>query len=458
MKIIITISLISVFIVQITAAQTFIKRKQMPEKTRILFLLDCSGSMNENWEGEKRIDVAKRILTQVVEQYRYHPKLEMGLRVYGHQYDRKLKNCQDTKLEVPFGSNNHELLKNKLKALVPKGYTPIALSLEKATTDFPDIDNIRNVIILITDGIESCGKDPCTISLALQKKHIFLRPFVVGMGISLEYLKNFECMGQFYNAKNPDDFSYIMRDIMLQTLGKTTVSVELLDKNSAPREKDINMTFINEITNDAVYDYVHYRNEKGITDTLEIDAILSYDLIVNSIPPVIEKNIILKGGRHNVIKVKVPQGTLRVEQKTGDYYGGANRVLVRYNNTILNTQAVNTNVKYIAGTYKVEVLTLPPVYFESVKIEADQTTTLSLESPGFLNIANSYNGFGSLYKIEEQGQVWVYNFERTKMNLALQPGKYKLVFRSEDAKGSEYTVVKYFTISSASTTKIDLTN
>ena len=41
-----------------------------------------------------------------------------------------------------------------------KGTTPIAKSLEEAAADFP-IDNSRNIVILITDGKEECGMDPC---------------------------------------------------------------------------------------------------------------------------------------------------------------------------------------------------------------------------------------------------------------------------------------------------------
>jgi Ca-activated chloride channel family protein len=435
--------------------QNFTKVKQMPDKTRILFVLDASGSMRQDWEGEKRMDAAKKVLTEIVDQYRFDNKLEMALRVYGHQYDSKFKNCQDTKLEVGFAATNHEQLKAKLRSLDPKGYTPIALSLEKATTDFPTTEGIRNVIILITDGLESCGGNPCALSLALQKKKIFLRPFVVGMGIEPDLLKNFDCMGRFYNTKNSREFKNVMNDIMQQTLRKTTVSVELLDKSSAPVEKNTNMTFINKTTQEALYDYVHYRDRKGITDTLEIDAILDYDLVVNTIPPVVEKNIVLKGGRHNVIKVKVPQANLRIEQKGADLYGNSHRVIVRESGqkNILNTQPLNETERYLAAEYELEILTLPPTYLK-VALQADQNKVLTLEPPGLLNILNSYSGFGSIYT---QDNHWVCNFSKTRMNMAIQPGKYKLVFRSEDALGSEFTVVKLFEITPTNTTRLDLT-
>ena len=62
-----------------------------------------------------------------------HSLAEMGLRVFGHQFDQSMVNCHDTRLEVPFSKNNTKVIKKKLEALTPMGITPIALSLQKAS-------------------------------------------------------------------------------------------------------------------------------------------------------------------------------------------------------------------------------------------------------------------------------------------------------------------------------------
>lgn len=56
-----------------------------------------------------------------------------------------------------------------IKYLTPRGTTPIANTLAAAGNDFPPCDNCRNIIILITDGIEECNGDPCAVSQDLQK-------------------------------------------------------------------------------------------------------------------------------------------------------------------------------------------------------------------------------------------------------------------------------------------------
>ncbi len=90
-------------------------------KTRILFLLDGSGSMLAQWEGKQRIQVAKTILSELVDSLATVKNVELGLRVYGHQFNKKYQNCKDTKLEVSFAPKNHQILKNKLQDIRPQG-------------------------------------------------------------------------------------------------------------------------------------------------------------------------------------------------------------------------------------------------------------------------------------------------------------------------------------------------
>lgn len=161
-----------------------VNQQALPEKTRILFVLDGSGSMNADWgEKKSRMDVAKEILTRLVDSLRVNPKLELALRIYGHRYSRQSNNCTDSQLEVPFSINNHNAIINEIKDITPRGVTPITYSLLQAAHDFPSNAGYRNILILITDGVESCGGDPCQASIELQKKGVFLRPFIIGLGV-----------------------------------------------------------------------------------------------------------------------------------------------------------------------------------------------------------------------------------------------------------------------------------
>ena len=175
--------------------------KYQPPDTRILFIFDASQSMMGYWQKSKKIDIARNVLIHMIDSLEQIKNVKMALRLYGHQRIVPPQDCSDTKLEVPFGDNNASTIRQKLRYVVPKGTTPIAGSLEAGANDFPpECDNCRNIIILITDGIEACDRDPCEVSYELQKQGIVLKPFVIGIGIDEGFKETFDCIGHYYNA------------------------------------------------------------------------------------------------------------------------------------------------------------------------------------------------------------------------------------------------------------------
>lgn len=442
---------------QDVAAQNKVQQK-LPEKTRILFLLDGSGSMNAIWEGEQsRMEVAKKILTRLVDSLRSNTNLELGLRVYGHRYLRQSNNCQDTYLEVPFAQKNHDAIINKLLDIKPKGVTPITYSLGQAAKDFPENTGYRNILILITDGIESCGGDPCAASVELQKKGVFLRPFIIGLG--LEGGKVLDCVGQYFDSNDASSFNQVLNKTISTTFSKTTVSVELLNGEGQPKETNVTVSFLNTMTTTGVYEFVHYLDRQGRPDSVQLDPVLAYDIVVNTVPPVIRRNVNITNGRHNVIDIPVPQGSLLVVQESRSR---SFPVIVRQNGSsvILNTQNSNEPFRYLTGSYEVETLTLPRRKF-IVNIEADQTKTITLPAPGLVNINTISTGYGSLFEITGDGsEKWVCHLEenRSSHSYNLLPGTYRVAFRVRAAGGSKYTTVKTFEIKSGQTMNLNIFN
>ncbi|WP_299820767.1 VWA domain-containing protein [uncultured Pontibacter sp.] len=437
------------------------EKKQQP-KTRILFLLDASGSMLAKWEDSDRMSVAKNLLAHLVDSLESYDNVEVALRVYGHQFGRERNDCKDTKLEVPFTpENNSNAIRKKLEQIVPRGNTPITYSLQQTANDFP-ADKARNVIILITDGLESCGGDPCAVSLALQKNRIFLRPFVIGIGIDPQYEQQLSCIGQYFNAADVKTFENVLTEIVTQTLSETTVSVELLDEQNRPVETNLNMTFVNAVTGSTEYNFVHYKDSKGKADVLEIDALVPYNLVVNTTPVVVEKNLQIKPGKHNVIRVKSPQGELYLRQDGPSPYGTLMAIVRQHgSDQTLHVQAFGNRHKYLTGKYDLEILTLPRIYLEGAQVKQGEANTITIPPPGQLAIPSQMQGYGSIYEVDEAGrQSWVCNLpeDNSRVTVALQPGKYRLVYRMKSAQASKFTDVQDFTIRSGATTNVKIFN
>ena len=432
--------------------------------TRILFVFDASFSMFGQWQSGMKMDIAKRLLGVFLDSLKTVDHLEIAFRAYGHQHTlRPKRDCQDTKLEVPFSSDlrgNVAAIKRKLKDIVPKGTTPIAYSLEQCGADFPSAGSpsVRNIIILITDGIEECDGDPCAVSLMLQKKGIILKPFVIGVGLDESFKNAFGCVGKFYDASNEESFKNILNIVISQALNNTTAQVNLLDQIGKPTETDVNMTFYDEATGVIKYDWMHTLNNKGLPDTLVIDPIGTYHLVVYTIPPVEKHDITLVAGKQNIIAVDAPQGYLNLKVSFNNYK--VLKCIVRKHGDMktLVVQDFLQNEKFIVGKYDIEILTLPRILIDNIDIAQSKTTTIEIPQAGMAVITKPSEGPGSLYLEEKNKLNWVCNLQETgnQENIVLQPGNYRAVWRSKNAKESVYTVERRFKVESGATVTVKM--
>ncbi|MGB0430295.1 MAG: vWA domain-containing protein [Bacteroidia bacterium] len=427
-----------------------------PSKHQILFVFDASGSMFGKWQGKLKIESAKKVLSKLVDSLDQLPNVSMALRVYGHQFPR---DCNDTKLEVPFRGKNASTIKSVLQGIKPKGITPIAYSLEQSANDFPKDDDAKNIIILITDGIEECNGDPCAVSKKLQEKHVVLKPFIIGLGIDKSLTKRFDCMGRFFNANNEASLETILKVVVSNVLDNTTVQVNLLDHNKSATETDVAMSFADHQTGTVWYNLEHTLQANKTPDQFIIDAAPIYDLKVHTIPPIIKRNIELKPGENNQINVKAEQGFLHLKMDGNMQYRDLKCLVYKASNGgIVNVQDIDSRVKYLAGTYNVEVLTLPRTLIKGVKITSKATVSKIILSPGQL-VAN-YNGsyVGGIYLVKNGQLELVHEMKpgSRKDFLYLQPGHYRFVVRPSKAEKTVYTKTKDFYIKSNGVVKVNI--
>jgi Ca-activated chloride channel family protein len=429
--------------------------------TRILFIFDFSNSMYGMWDKESKVTTARRIFIELIDSLEKVPNIEMALRLYGHQSTFPPQDCNDTKLEVPFSPGNAGAIRQKIRWAEPKGTTPIAKSLEQCVKDFPnDGKDARNIIMLITDGIESCDGDPCAVSAMLQQKGIMLKPFVIGVGLNVDLAKAFGCVGRFFNAKEGKQFQKVLNIAMAQAINSTTAQVNILDVNKKPVETDVTMTFYDQVSGLMKYNYVHTINSKGVPDTIQLDPLMSYRMVIQTIPPVVKENIELASGKHNTIVVSAPQGSL-ILKRPGATNNASLQFLVKDQNDqkILNVQTADRNEKYLIGKYDVEILTLPRILIKDVVITQSQTTTLQVAQTGMVVLTKSGPGYGGIYVQNKNKWDLVVNLDfasNQRETYNLQPGNYFVTFRPTLAKDVRYSVDKKFTIKSGSIEQIKL--
>lgn len=142
-------------------------------------VVDASRSMWGRMGGEPKMVVAKKILQDV--SYWFPEDLKLALRAYGSMSPSESANCTDSMLLVPFGDNNRESIRVAIAGLRPLGQTPIAYALNQAARDFGTLKDDR-ALVLVTDGIESCGGDPVQAARELREQGITVHLIGFGLG------------------------------------------------------------------------------------------------------------------------------------------------------------------------------------------------------------------------------------------------------------------------------------
>lgn len=434
------------------------EKEKPPPLTRILFVLDGSQSMYGRWQSDVKMNIAQNLLSNLLDSLKDIDNIQLALRVYGHQKTYPPQDCNDTRLVVAFADGNAMRIKNQLRYIKPKGTTPIAFALEQSAGDFPQCDNCRNIIILITDGLEECGGDPCAVSEQLQKKGVALKPFVIGIGRN--FREAFDCVGTYYDASSEAQFSKALDLVISQALNSTTAQVNLLDIYNKPSETNINMTFYDHVSGQRKYNFIQTLNGKGLPDTLLIDPLVTYDVVVHSLPPVRVDSITITPGQHTIIPISTPQGQLRLKMEGTSLSSRNLQAIVRQNGEMetINVQQFGQIENYIVGDYSLEILSLPRIYIDDINIAQSSTTTVEIPVPGIAVIQKSAPGFGSLYLEQDNELQWIYNFRENPLqeSLILQPGRYRVVFRARYASRAAFSIEKSFRVTSGKTTNVKI--
>ncbi len=142
-------------------------------------VVDASRSMWGRMDGEPKMVVAKQTLQDF--SYWFPEDLDLALRAYGSTSPTENNNCADSMLLVPFGEQNREPIRQAIAGLRPLGQTPIAYALNQAARDFGTRQDDR-ALVLVTDGIESCGGDPVQAARELREQGIMVHLIGFGLG------------------------------------------------------------------------------------------------------------------------------------------------------------------------------------------------------------------------------------------------------------------------------------
>ncbi len=162
---------------------------------RAIIVLDGSGSMWAQIDGEARISIARETLSEVLSGL--PETLELGLMTYGH---RTKGDCSDIEMLVPAAAGTGPAIIEAAEGINPKGKTPISEAVKMAAEALNYTED-KATVILITDGLETCEADPCALASDLEQSGIDFTTHVVGFGLTEEEGKQVACLAENTGGK-----------------------------------------------------------------------------------------------------------------------------------------------------------------------------------------------------------------------------------------------------------------
>ncbi|WP_161781951.1 vWA domain-containing protein [Nitratireductor basaltis] len=189
-----------------------------PAGRNLLIILDASGSMWGQVDGVAKIATARQALSGIVGDL--NPAMNIGLMAYGH---RREGDCTDTEILYPVANYETGRLVPAIQDISPLGKTPIAGALEKAAAAMPASGQSSSVL-LISDGLETCGGDPCAAAARLAASGIDTRVHVVGFDLKDEEHAALQCIaeqgnGTYYPANDALSFAAAVNEAVGQAEG-----------------------------------------------------------------------------------------------------------------------------------------------------------------------------------------------------------------------------------------------
>ena len=426
---------------------------QQAEKTRLLLIVDCSNSMWDHWQSNAKIKVTQQVLLSFLDSISRQHDVDVALRVFGHLNKHQF----GTRLEVPFGADNNYQLQSKIKMLVPHGGCTAAAALTDALNDFPVADATRNIILIITDGMDDCDAEICDVARQVQLSGVVVQTFVLGIGNGA--FNHADCAGTFLPVSQEEDYARTLYDIF-RLAGKTArVVLRLLDGEGDLYETEHPVALYDRRTGVSRLNTIYSIDQRLKPDTLLLDPLMTYDLTVFTHPSLQREALQFDVDKVNYLDLGVSEGTLRVrfEGRRPSWQQTSYDVVVRHNGERVAAQSVGEEGEYLAGHYDIEVQTLPVTVFRNVEVRGAAVTNLSVPMPGMLVLSKPKGiSTGAIFKLNDGNVEFTTDLNPSTAGerLLLQPGQYEEVLHPQNTTKYDKVQTKRFVIESSQTTKI----
>ncbi|MGI9425398.1 MAG: vWA domain-containing protein [Hyphomicrobiaceae bacterium] len=190
-----------IFSIGIAAALTSIGAVEAAAAEKIILVLDSSGSMAGKISGKRKIDIARGAVSDLLSTLQ--PGTELGLIAYGH---RRKDDCSDIQTLSAVTKPDSRRIMSAVNRLRPIGKTPLGQSVLMAAKKLNYTED-KATVILVSDGKENCGVDPCALGKMLGSQGVNFKTHVIGFNLRRGEDAGLRCLarntgGMYVEAKD----------------------------------------------------------------------------------------------------------------------------------------------------------------------------------------------------------------------------------------------------------------
>ncbi|WP_162140975.1 VWA domain-containing protein [Fodinicurvata sediminis] len=156
----------------------------------VMVVFDGSNSMWGQIDGTAKIEIAREAMDSLMGDWT--EGTNVGLMAYGH---RREADCKDIETLIEPGPYEREAFFSKIQGISPRGKTPLTDSIEQAAETLAYRDNPATLVV-ITDGIETCRRDPCALADDLERMGVGFTAHVVGFDLKDEEQDAVACIAE----------------------------------------------------------------------------------------------------------------------------------------------------------------------------------------------------------------------------------------------------------------------
>jgi Mg-chelatase subunit ChlD len=195
------------------------QKEQVSKTKNLLLILDSSGSMAAKLGNESKMEIAKKVILGHASNI---PQgMNIGLMVYGHKGSNsnadKPVSCNGIDLLSPIAPYNKTSFEASVNSFSPTGWTPIGNALIEAKKAFSNLKDQENMVIVVSDGIETCDSNPVDAAKDLfESAGIQAKIDVIGFAVDSDATNQLKEIarvggGEYFSAASSDELQKIFR-------------------------------------------------------------------------------------------------------------------------------------------------------------------------------------------------------------------------------------------------------